>query len=221
MKQYSKKNRTSYLSGLAAILVSTVFSVVLQFFKGDVLDAALAGETTAAVRWAALLLVFILGERPFLLFVRMPGSPICDRMYPDAQTGHFQKYPAAQLCFVQTAPAGVVCLKIYQRGGQHPGILLSNVAAVGANSSEGHLCRRCPFSAGYQDAVLTLVLLTTPLYLPKLIEKQLQNAQQEKIRAVEAVLTAYRIGSADLRFSRTFRLSRMSSKNSARQTTAP
>ena len=38
-------------------------------------------------------------------------------------------------------------------------------------------------------AVLTLVLLTTPLYLPKLIEKQLQNAQQEKIRAVEAVLT--------------------------------
>lgn len=38
-------------------------------------------------------------------------------------------------------------------------------------------------------AIFTLVLLTTPLYLPKLIEKPLQNAQSMQIKTAESVLT--------------------------------
>ena len=37
----------------------------------------------------------------------------------------------------------------------------------------------------YRIAIITLVLLTTPLYVPKLIEKQLQKTQTEYLQAVE------------------------------------
>lgn len=189
MKQYSKKNRTSYLSGLAAILVSTVFSVVLQFFKGDVLDAALAGETTAAVRWAALLLVFILGESLFYyLYACLAARFVtgCTRMLKQdifksilrRSYVSYKQHPQGWYVSKYTNEADNIQESYFQ---MLPllGQILLKVTFVGA----------ALFLLDTRIAVLTLVLLTTPLYLPKLIEKQLQNAQQEKIRAVEAVLT--------------------------------
>ena len=189
MKQYSKKNRTSYLSGLAAILVSTVFSVVLQFFKGDVLDAALAGETTAAVRWVALLLVFILGESLFYyLYACLAARFVtgCTRMLKQdifksilrRSYVSYKQHPQGWYVSKYTNEADNIQESYFQ---MLPllGQILLKVTFVGA----------ALFLLDTRIAVLTLVLLTTPLYLPKLIEKQLQNAQQEKIRAVEAVLT--------------------------------
>lgn len=40
MKQYQKRNRFYYFAALTAILISTLFAVVLQFFKGKILDSA-------------------------------------------------------------------------------------------------------------------------------------------------------------------------------------
>lgn len=37
MKEYEKKNRRCFAGALVSVLISTVFAVVLQFFKGDVL----------------------------------------------------------------------------------------------------------------------------------------------------------------------------------------
>lgn len=69
MKQYQKRNRLYYFSALVAIVISTIFSVTLQFFKGDILDSALAGEISAAIRWIVLLLIFILCESLFYFWV--------------------------------------------------------------------------------------------------------------------------------------------------------
>ena len=44
------------------------------------------------------------------------------------------------------------------------------------------------FILDWRIALITLALLTTPLYLPKLIEKRLQEAQTAYLQAVEANL---------------------------------
>ena len=44
------------------------------------------------------------------------------------------------------------------------------------------------FRLDWHLALITIVLLTTPLYIPKLIEKRLQNAQNAYLKAVEANL---------------------------------
>ena len=45
------------------------------------------------------------------------------------------------------------------------------------------------FLLDWRIALITLALLTTPLYIPKLIEKRLQRAQKEYMAAVETSLT--------------------------------
>ena len=62
MKKYQESNCRYFVGALVSILIGTVFAVVLQFFKGDVLDYAAAGEAQKAVRCAALLICFILFE---------------------------------------------------------------------------------------------------------------------------------------------------------------
>ncbi len=74
MNKYQKQNNTCFAGALICILISTVFAVALQFFKGDVLDLAIAGDTPAAIRRAALLLVFILCEILFYYCYRQCGA---------------------------------------------------------------------------------------------------------------------------------------------------
>lgn len=62
MRKYRKQNSAYYICALVFILISTVFAVVLQFFKGDVLDYAIAGDTGTTIQYAVLLIGFILGE---------------------------------------------------------------------------------------------------------------------------------------------------------------
>ena len=62
MKKYIRRNGAYYIGALILILVSTLFAVTLQFFKGDVLDRALEGDTASTIKYACLLIGFILGE---------------------------------------------------------------------------------------------------------------------------------------------------------------
>ena len=43
MKKYEYRNRRYFAGALISILCSNLFAVSLQFFKGDVLDYAVAG----------------------------------------------------------------------------------------------------------------------------------------------------------------------------------
>lgn len=62
MKKYQKHASAYFIGALVSILISTVFAVVLQFFKGDVLDSAIAGDTQTTLRYASILIAFILCE---------------------------------------------------------------------------------------------------------------------------------------------------------------
>ncbi|MBR5858821.1 MAG: hypothetical protein IKZ05_02765, partial [Clostridia bacterium] len=62
MKKYEYKNCRYFIGALVAILCSNLFAVSLQFFKGDVLDYAVAGDMSNTVLYGALLIAFILCE---------------------------------------------------------------------------------------------------------------------------------------------------------------
>ena len=62
MKKYQESNRRYFVGALLSVLISTVFAVVLQFFKGDVLDYAAAGEVQMTIRYVGLLIGFIFCE---------------------------------------------------------------------------------------------------------------------------------------------------------------
>ena len=70
MRKYLKRNRAAFCGALICIFISNALAVVLQFFKGDVLDHAIAGEIETTIKYAVLLISFILGEVLFFFIYK-------------------------------------------------------------------------------------------------------------------------------------------------------
>lgn len=62
MKKYHSENRAAFAGALSFAFLTSSFAVVMQFFKGNVLDYAIEGEIQATLRYGLLLIIFILGE---------------------------------------------------------------------------------------------------------------------------------------------------------------
>ncbi len=188
MKKYIRLNRAAYYGALVCVFFSTAFAVVLQFFKGDVLDSALAGNIRGTLRHALLLFGFILAEVAlFYLYDRLSArftagcarelkadifASILARDYV-----RFRERPQGEYIAKYTNEADTICQRRFA--------MLPMIWEIGFKILfvSGAL-----FLLDWRVAILTLLLLTTPLYVPKLIEARLQKAQEDSLRALETAV---------------------------------
>ena len=189
MKKYLKKNRACFIGALIFTFISSLFAVVLQFFKGDVLDYAVAGNIKNALKFAVLLIAFILGEIGFdfcykLLFrskfvTRCTGQLKQDIFQQILEHGYvdYKKQPQGEYIAKYGSTADAVRDRYFNMLPLFWNIL-SHVILVSV----------ALFLLDRRIALLTIALLTTPLYVPKLIEKRLQKAQEDYIKSVESTL---------------------------------
>ncbi len=185
MKQYRRKNGAYYVGALFSVLISTAFAVVLQFFKGDVLDYAIAGDAGAAFQYAVLLIGFIFGEVLFHYCYKSLSASFsvgCTRLLKhdifksilrrDYVT--YQEKPQGAYVAKYTNEADLIQSRYFQMLPLFWEILLKIIfVSLALFILDGRI------------ALITLLLLTTPLYIPKLIEKRLQKTQTEYVKAVE------------------------------------
>lgn len=185
MKKYQESNHRYFVGALVSVLISTIFAVVLQFFKGNVLDYAAAGETQKTMRYAVFLFGFILSECLFYFLY-------------DRFSAKFAVSCARELkqdIFASIVERSYVTYKEHLQG---------EYIAKYTNEADAIKDRRFSmlpmfweilfkiifvsvalFILDWRIAIITITLLTAPLYIPKLIEKKLQNAQNEYIGAIE------------------------------------
>lgn len=185
MKKYKKRNLNYFILALISIFTSTIFAVVLQFFKGDVLDNAIAGETKTTVKYAILLIIFIFGEILFYFAYRLFKAKfvvgctkllkqdifkgIINRSYVDFKERSQGEYIAK---YVNEADA--IKSRHFEMIPLFWEILFKIIFVSVAL-----------FVLDWRLALITILLLTTPLYIPKLLEKRLQKAQNDYLKSVE------------------------------------
>lgn len=183
MKRYIRPQARLLALSVFFSLLAGGLAVAVQFTKGSLLDQALAGINSSTIRFIALLLGFIALEIIcFHLFDRARG-----RYFVRAKASLREDFFAAQL---QKSPV--------QMMGENQGEVLAaytdQIDLVGNNYIFNLpllfdviikivLVSLALFVLDVRVALLTLVLLTTPLYVPKLIEKKLQNAQKANTAA--------------------------------------
>ena len=189
MRKYHKHNRRYFVGALVSILFSTVFAVVLQFFKGDVLDFAVSGETQKTIRTALMLISFILFEvLSYYIFQRLSAKyaigciselrqdifdSILSRSYVD-----YKEHPQGDYIAKYMTEAEAIRDRRFRMLPMFWEILFKIILVSAAL-----------FLLDWRIAVVTIALLTTPLYVPKLIEYKLQKAQTAYLRAMEDNLT--------------------------------
>ena len=189
MKKYQKKHRRAFFAALVSILVSTVFAVWLQFFKGDVLDHAIAGAMGQTLRSVGLLISFILAEvASYYIFQRFSAKyaigcisdlrrdifgSILRRSYAD-----YRQHPQGEYIAKYMTEAEAIRDRLFRMQPMLWEILLRILLVSGAL-----------FWLDWRIAIITIALLTTPLYVPKLIEARLQQAQTAYLQTMEENLS--------------------------------
>ncbi len=188
VKKYVKSNIFLLLQAILFSTITAIIAVRVQFFKGDVLDFALVSDVSSTVRYGLLLLLFILFELGFYYLYDLARGKfaVCSieqvrrdffasllrRKYPDflrRTDGEYIAQYTNEMEMVENQYFSTVPLL---------GEIVVKIAIVSISL----------FLLDYRIALITLVLLTMPLYVPKLAEKKLQKAQMDYVRQFESHL---------------------------------
>ncbi len=188
MKRFIRPHAGLFACTVLFAVAAGGLAVLVQFTKGSLLDTALQGEGGLTLRLAALLLLIIAAEITcYYLSDRFRG-----KYYTRAKAALREAFFRAQLR--KTPP---------QMTGDKQGDILAaytdqvdtvcnnylfNLPLLFDVVLKIILVSAALFWLDVRVALLTLALLTTPLYVPKIIEGRLQQAQSETTAAFQAHL---------------------------------
>ncbi len=185
MKIYEKANRRTYFAALLCTLVSSIFAVVLQFFKGDVLDYAMAGALEQTVRSAVLLICFILGEIGFYYLFSRFSAMYAIGCISALRRDIFDSILRRDYVSYKQRPQGEYIAKYMSEAETIRDRRFRMVPMLWEILFKITLVATALFRLDWRIALITIGLLTTPLYVPKLIEARLQQAQSAYLQAME------------------------------------
>ena len=185
MKKYIYKHKGYLLLSLFCSLLAAILAVRVQFLKGDVLDLALSKNFDQTMAKAVVLVLFILMEFGFYyLYDHMRGrfavasirelrgdffGSLLKKRYPD-----YLKVNQAEYLAKYTNEMEIIENQYFSTIPMFAEILIKIIMVSGSL-----------FILDYRIAFITLLLLTTPLYVPKLVEKHLQRAQMDYVESFE------------------------------------
>lgn len=166
-------------------MLSSLAAVYLQFIKGDVLDLALAGETSATLRSGGLLLALIAVEIGFYYCFDVFSSKFFLSCVKTLRESFFGAVIARSFPQFQTKSQGEYIASYTDQITQIQKQYFENVLWCFEIGIKALFVAAAIFMLDWRIAVITLFLLTTPIYVPKLVEKRLQKSKKESVEAFE------------------------------------
>lgn len=188
MKGYQKKNQCYFKGALISILISTVFAVSLQFFKGKVLDYACVANVEKTVYYAILLFTFILCEIFGYYCYRQFSAKFVVECTKCLKQDIFENIIQKKYVTYKETPQGAYIAKYTNEADAIKERWFDMLPMFWEIFFKILFVSAALFILDWRIAIITIVLLTTPLYVPKIIEKRLQNAQSEYIQSIEESL---------------------------------
>lgn len=185
MKQYKKKNRVWFLGAWLCILTSNFFAVSLQFYKGDVLDYAINQDARETVMYIFILAAFILSEVLFYFLYNLFRAKFvteCTKCLKQDIFDRILRYDYVKFKEMQT---GEYIAKYTNEADTIKSRFFSMLPIFWDIFSKIVFVSIALFLLDFRIALITIALLTTPLYIPKLIEKRLQQVQNDYLQSVE------------------------------------
>lgn len=185
MEKYIKSNWKPLILAITFSVLASIFAVRVQFLKGDVLDYALLGNLDNTLRYGLYLGVFIVLELGFFYFYDRKRGKFAVNSMKEVRLDYFRglldkDYPS----FLKKKQREYIAqytneMEIIENQffGTIPMLAEIIIKIVIVSTSL--------FILDYRIAIMTLFLLTMPLYVPRLVEKKLQRAQTEFVKQFE------------------------------------
>ncbi len=185
MKNVIKKHWKLLAASVASVLVAGVMGTYVQFLKGDLLDSAIAGAGEDALRFALL----------FFAAIAIEITAYFGYDYFSGKFGVNNKKALREMYFSWLLGRGPVEVAAARQGefvAQYTDQLdqinasrLDTIPLLIEIISKAVIVSVSLFVLDYRVALITLFLLSMPLYVPKLAEKSLQRAKTESVESFQ------------------------------------
>lgn len=188
MIKYIKKNWRPLVFAFICSILSAIFAVKVQFLKGDVLDFALSKSTGNTLRYGFYLGVFIALELGFYYLYDISRGRFTVNSMKEVRFDYFNNLLSRAYPSFLKKKQGEYIAQYTNEMNLIENSFFATIPLLAEILIKIIIVSIFLFILDYRIATITLVLLTTPLYVPKLVEKKLQNAQQEFINQFESHL---------------------------------
>ena len=176
MKNIIKAHLKPLAACLVFVFVAGLAGTYVQFLKGELLDAALEGISSDVFRLSAAFFAVVAVELAAYFRGRFSVAN-----KNSMRSRFFDWLLARSPIEIMSVQQGEFVAQYTDQIDQVNDGYLDNIPLLIEISSKAVTVSAALFWLDYRIAVLTLFLLTMPLYVPKLIEKRLQNAKKESI----------------------------------------
>ena len=188
MKKYLKQHLL-YIIGLVLILViGTIFSIWVQFLKGDILNLALEGNFKKSVIVAGTLLMAILLEILFMYLEYLMENKISYLCVKTLKADLFEATVRKDYFSFNNKSIGEYVSKFTTEVDTLKNAYLNSIFMIIMFALKIVFVTGSLVWLNWKLAIITLVLLTMPLYVPKLAEKKLLANQNEYLKTMEIFL---------------------------------
>ncbi|MGL4383026.1 MAG: ABC transporter ATP-binding protein [Bacilli bacterium] len=188
MKQYIRTYKWHFISTIVCAILTSIVAIRLQFFKGVILDSAINVNSSLMINSIILLVSFIILECLLYTLFNQVKSKFIVKCFSKLRSDyiesvvrlHYTDFTKSEkgdyiakytndLEIIKNQYFGSITLLIYLVSK----ILFVSIALI---------------ILDYRIALITLILLSMPLYIPKLVEKQLASSQNNLISSVDSNL---------------------------------
>lgn len=185
MKKYIKRNWKPLVLAFIFSTLAAIFAVRVQFLKGDVLDYALAKNTDNTLRYGIYLGVFIILELGFFYLYDLCKGKFAVNSIKGVRLDYFQSILSREYPEFLKEKQGEYIARYTNQMELIENQYFSTIPLLVEILIKIIMVSLFLFILDYRLAIATLILLTTPLYVPKLVEKRLEKAQMEFVNQFE------------------------------------
>lgn len=185
MKKYIKRNWKPLVLAFLFSTLAAMFAVRVQFLKGDVLDYALAKNTDNTLRYGLYLGLFIILELGFFYLYDLCKGKFAVNSIKEIRFDYFQSILSREYPEFLKEKQGEYIARYTNQMELIENQYFSTIPLLAEILIKILMVSIFLFILDYRLAIVTLVLLTTPLYIPKLVEKRLERAQVEFVNQFE------------------------------------
>ena len=185
MKKYIRKNKKYLLIAIALSLVASAFAVLVQFTKGKLLDYAIAGSWDETFKNSLYLGLFIAMELSFFYLYDISRAKFTVKSMTSLREDYFSTLVKRDYPQFLKKNQGEYLAEYTNQLSIIEDQYFTTIALVGEIVIKIILVSTFLFLLNFKLALITLFLLTSPLYIPKLVEKRLQKSQMDYVEAFE------------------------------------
>lgn len=185
MKIYISNNFKPLFLAVAFSTIASILAVRVQFLKGDVLDFALTSSFKRTLQTGTFLGLLIVMEIAFHHFYDRNKGKFSVESIKEIKRDYFKALLLKDYPDFLKRPQGEYLAQYTNEIGIVENQYFSTLPMLFEITIKIAIVSISLFILDYRIAIITLFLLTMPLYVPKLVEKSLHKAQKEYVEQFE------------------------------------